>query len=192
MRKTLTVLFVFLIIARIASVSAQAGTGIYTGRQGNYNEEEHWDWSKVIASTDNGSYRSTNTDTSNPNKSKKGINSDLKALYDEFQKFWVVKDSDDLQDRFEDFLKTKNISPEEIENYDEFMETWVDHFDEDLDFDDLYNIYDPSLDDVDDPDEYDVLLDNDVDDLYDDYLDDYIDEEYYEDYGEYFDEVYYD
>ena len=40
--------------------------------------------------------------------------------------------------------------------------------------------------------EYDILLDDDIEDLYDDYLDDYINEEYYEDYGEYFDEVYYD
>ena len=133
--------------------------------------------------------------TKTPNNSSVSVKKDrddLKALYDEFQRFWVVKDTDDLQDRFEDFLKTKNIYPKEIENYDEFMETWVDHFDEDLDFDDLYDIYDLGLDNVDDTDEYDVLLDDDVDDLYDDYLDDYIDEEYYEDYGEYFDEVYYD
>ena len=90
--------------------------------------------------------------------------SDLKKLYEEFNKYWSVKNSDDLQDRFEVFLKSKNIDPDDIDEYDAFMETWIDHYDEDLDFDDLY----------------------------DDYLDDYIDEEYYEDYGEYFDEVYYD
>lgn len=139
-----------------------------------------------------GSWTPGNSAPAASSNSVKKDKSDLKVLYDEFQRFWVVKDTDDLQDRFEDFLRTKNIYPKEIENYDEFMETWVDHFDEDLDFDDLYDIYDLGLDDVDDPDEYDVLLDDNVDDLYDDYLDDYIDEEYYEDYGEYFDEVYYD
>ena len=118
--------------------------------------------------------------------------SDLEALYDEFQRFWFVKDSDDLQDRFEEYLKSKNIDPDDIDEYDAFMETWVDHYDEDLDFDDLYDEYEFGSDDIDGADEYDILLDDDIDDLYDDYLDDYIDEEYYEDYGEYFDEVYYD
>ena len=153
-------------------------------------------WSAVEAAgfpTDGGSWTPGNaTKTQTHDDSVKKDKDDLKILYDEFQRFWVVKDTDDLQDRFEDFLKTKSIYPKEIENYDEFMETWVDHFDEDLEFDDLYDIYDLDLDEADDLDEYDVLLDDDVDDLYDDYLDDYIDEEYYEEYGEYFDEFYYD
>ena len=118
--------------------------------------------------------------------------SDLKKLYEEFNKYWSVKDADDLQDRFEVFLKSKNIDPDDIDEYDAFMETWVDHYDEDLDFDDLYDEYEFGSDDIDGADEYDILLDDDINDLYDDYLDDYIDEEYYEDYGEYFDEVYYD
>ena len=139
-----------------------------------------------------GSWTPANVDTPlKPDSVKKDI-SDLKGLYEEFQRYWTVKDKDDLQERFEEFLKSKDIYTKEIENYDEFMETWVDHYDEDLDFDELYDAYDLGTDDIDDPDEYDVLLDDDVDDLYDDYLDDYIDEEYYEDYGEYFDEVYYD
>ena len=41
-------------------------------------------------------------------------------------------------------------------------------------------------------DEYDILTDEDIDELYDDFLNDSIDEEDYEEYGEYFDEVYYD
>ncbi|MBQ6673952.1 MAG: hypothetical protein IJM77_04975 [Spirochaetia bacterium] len=120
--------------------------------------------------------------------------SDLKVLYIEFQKFWHVKDKDDLQDRFEEFLKSKNIYTKEIDDYDEFIEVWVENYDADLDYDDLYDLFelDLLLEDSDDPDEYDILLNDDIDDLYDDYLDDYIDEEYYEDYGEYFDEVYYD
>ena len=99
-----------------------------------------------------------------------------------------------LQDRFEEFLKSKNIYTKEIDDYDDFMEVWVDNYDEDLDFDDLYDIYDLELSVADDtdPDDYDILLDEDIDYLYDDYLDDYIDEEYFDEYGEYFDEVYYD
>ena len=58
----------------------------------------------------------------------------------------------------------------------------------------MYEIYDLELSVADDtdPDDYDILLDEDIDYLYDDYLDDYIDEEYFDEYGEYFDEVYYD
>ena len=109
-------------------------------------------------------------------------------MYDEFQRYWVVNDPDDLQDRFEEFLKSKHIDPDQIEDYDDFIEAWTEYYDEDLDFDDLesyawglYPVDDP--DDYDfDPDEYDILLDYDIDYLYDDYLNDYIDDEYYGDY----------
>ena len=119
------------------------------------------------------------------------------ALVEEFQKFWYVKDSDDLQDRFEEFLKTKNVDPDQLEDYDEFMEAWSENYDEDLDFDDLEDIA-LGLDEPDEtyiPDEeYEIdemLDDDDIDTLIDDYMDDYIDEEYYTDYGDYFDEIYY-
>ena len=119
------------------------------------------------------------------------------ALVEEFQKFWYVSDPDDLQDRFEEFLKTKNVDPDQLEDYDEFMEAWSDNYDEDLDFYDLEDIA-LGLDEPDDADiaddEYDIdeiLDEEDIDTLIDDYLDDYIDEEYYPDYGDYFDEVYY-
>ena len=96
-------------------------------------------------------------------------------MYDEFQRYWVVNDPDDLQDRFEEFLKSKQIDPDQIEDYDDFIEAWTEYYDEDLDFDDLetyawglYPVEDP--DDYDfDPDEYDILLDDDLDYLYDDY-----------------------
>ena len=137
---------------------------------------------------------------------------DLEELYDEFQKFWYVRDSYDLQDRFEEFLATKNIDPDDIEDYDDFIEVWTETYDEDLDFDDLESyalgLYTPEDRDSDDwdyddwdyddygYDEYDILVDDDVDILYDDYLDDYIDDYddygFYNDYGEYYDEVYYD
>ena len=119
------------------------------------------------------------------------------ALVEEFQKFWYVKDSDDLKDRFEEFLKTKNVDPDQLEDYDEFMEAWSENYDEDLDFDDLEDIA-LGLDEPDEtyiPDEeYDIdemMDDDDIDTLIDDYMDDYIDEEYYPDYGDYFDEIYY-
>ena len=64
-------------------------------------------------------------------------NSDLKALYEEFQKYWTVKDADDLQGRFEAFLKTKNIDPDELDGYENFIEAWVENYDDDLDHDDL-------------------------------------------------------
>lgn len=126
---------------------------------------------------------------------------DLKALYEEFNKYWTVKDEDDLQDRFEAFLKTKNIKPDKIDDYEDFIEVWVENFDDDPDFDDLEPyVWDSNhssrqdRDDLDleDIDEYDILTDEDIDELYDDFLNDSIDEEDYEEYGEYFDEVYYD
>lgn len=116
-------------------------------------------------------------------KSRKKIsNKELEALYEEFEKFWFVKDKEDFQDRFEEFLETKHIDPDDLEDYDDFIDAV---YEDNLDWDYLDR-------DEFDEDDIDRIYDDDIDDLYDDYLDDYIDEEYYADYGEYFDEVYYD
>ena len=97
---------------------------------------------------------------------------DLESLYDEFERYWDVEDGDDFQDRFEEFLASKNIDPDDLEDYDDFIDAV---YEGDLDWDDFDRIYD-----------------DDIDDFADDYLDDYPDDDFYEDYGEYFDEVYYD
>ena len=159
------------------------------------------DPSKIIASTDNPggmNSRSAREAAAASSTSRTKMSSrKFAALVEEFQKLWYVKDSDDLKDRFEEFLKTKNVDPDQLEDYDEFMEAWSENYDEDLDFDDLEDIA-LGLDEPDEtyiPDEeYDIdemLDDDDIDTLIDDYLDDYIDEEYYHDYGDYFDEIYY-
>ena len=158
------------------------------------------DPSKIIASTDNpgGMNLRRAREAAASTASRMKISSrQFAALVEEFQKFWYVSDPDDLQDRFEEFLKTKNVDPDQLEDYDEFMEAWSENYDEDLDFDDLEDIA-LGLDEPDEtyiPDEeYDIdemLDDDDIDTLIDDYLDDYIDEEYYPDYGDYFDEIYY-
>ena len=202
MKKTSLYIFIAILLVGLYSTPVSAGTGVYTGSAGNYDYYEHWDNSTVIASSDNGSYSSNNAgsndqkyakkNTTTAKKKAKKNNADLEDLYEEFHKFWYVKDSAHLQDRFEEFLATKGLDPDDIKNYDDFIEAWTENYDEDLDFDDLYDIYDLGLSDTNGPDDYDVLLDDDIDDLYDDYLDDYINEEDYTEYGEYFDEVYYD
>ena len=69
---------------------------------------------------------------------------DLKDLFEEFQKYWSVKDASDLEARFEVFLKTKNIDPDEIDNYESFIEAWIENYGDELDFEDL-NLYGSSL-----------------------------------------------
>ena len=111
-------------------------------------------------------------------KSRKKIsNKELEALYEEFEKFWFVKDKEDFQDRFEEFLETKHIDPDDLEDYDDFIDAV---YEDNLDWDDF------------DRDDIDRIYDDDIDDFAVDYLDDYPDDDFYQDYGEYFDEVYYD
>ncbi len=159
----------------------------------------------------------------NNNHSKREI--DLKALYEEFEKFWYVKNEEDRQDRFEEFLRTKNLDPDDLEGYDEFLEetfhvydleSLYDEFERNWDFEDgddfqdrfeeflvSKNIDPDDIEDYDDFidavyegdldwDDFDRIYDDDIDDFADDYLNDYPDDDFYEDYGEYFDEVYYD
>ena len=185
----------FCLLLALIMISIFSATSAFAGPA--YSGQFEKSTPTLTGSTDNAGgvnthEKNSQSSTASTGSSRRAASSELESLYDEFHKFWYVRDSYDLQDRFEEFLKSKHVDPKDIDGYDDFMETWVDHYDEDLDFDEIYDVYDLGPDDIDDPDEYVVLLDDDVDDLYDDYLDDYIDEEYYEDYGEYFDEVYYD
>ena len=194
MKRVIAVLLTAVMMAGVLSGSASAAAERVP------RDNTVVDPSKIIASTDNpggmNSRRAREAAASTASRMK--ISSrQFAALVEEFQKFWYVKDSDHLQDRFEEFLKTKNVDPDQLEDYDEFMEAWSDNYDEDLDFYDLEDIAlgldEPDEADLSD-DEYDIdeiLDEEDIDTLIDDYLDDYIDEEYYPDYGEYFDEVYY-
>ena len=88
-----------------------------------------------------------------------------------------MKDKEDFQDRFEEFLETKHIAPDDLEDYDDFIDAV---YEDTLDWDDF------------EEDDIDRIYDDDIDDFADDYLDDYPDDDFYQDYGEYFDEVYYD
>ncbi len=111
---------------------------------------------KIIAGTDNpggmNKKKESQPASVSSGKSRKKIsNKELEALYVEFQKFWYVNDPDDLQDRFEEFLKTKNVDPVQLEDYDEFMEAWVDNYDDDPDFDDIES-YIWNSDEPEDPD----------------------------------------
>ncbi len=136
----------------------------------------------VIASTDNpggvNKKKESQPASVSSDKSRKKIsNKELEALYEEFEKFWFVKDKEDFQDRFEEFLETKHIDPDDLEDYDDFIDAV---YEDNLDWDDF------------DRDDIDRIYDDDIDDFADDYLDDYPDDDFYQDYGEYFDEVYYD
>ena len=91
--------------------------------------------------TIDGAWAPANVDTvpASNNHNKREI--DLKALYEEFERFWYVKNEEDRQDRFEEFLRTKNLDPDDIEGYDEFLEETLHVYD----LESLYDEFERSM-----------------------------------------------
>ena len=213
MKKVVVILLFLTFIISASSAFASGGGTV------------NWDIIGETGALRDGSWTPGNVNTvpAKNNHNKREI--DLESLYEEFEKFWYVKNEEDRQDRFEEFLRTKNLDPDDIEGYDEFLEETLhvydleslyDEFERFWDFEDgddfqdrfeeflvSKNIDPDDLEDYDefidavyegdlDWDDFDRIYDDDIDDFADDYLNDYPDDDFYQDYGEYFDEVYYD